>query len=157
MTRLVKLEKEDFVEFTEIAIDSFKEDKELYGYYPPFIDEEKKVLLYINDAHTFKIMFDDTMIGGVIIFEQNKDEFVLGSIFIKPEFQGRKIGQKVLLLAESEFPKAKVWTLDAPYKSYRNHYLYEKLGYKKINEEQPDKDDPFTLYIYQKQHIPENF
>lgn len=42
MTRLEKLEKEDFVDFTEIAIDSFKEDKELYGSYPPFIDEEKK-------------------------------------------------------------------------------------------------------------------
>lgn len=150
MLHLAKVQSKDLDEYTSIAIESFKEDKEKYGEYPPLIDIEKRKLKYINDAHTFKIMFDNQMIGGVIIFQENNQQFILGSIFIKPEFQGKGIGQEVMLLSELEFPKAVSWTLDTPCQSYRNHYLYEKLGYKKIREEKPDEDNDFTLFIYEK-------
>jgi hypothetical protein len=42
------------------------------------------------------------------------------------------------------------WTLDTPYKNYRNHYFYEKHGFKKIEEFKPESNKPFTLFIYEK-------
>nr|WP_269809269.1 hypothetical protein [Enterovibrio nigricans] len=37
-----------------------------------------------------------------------------------------------------------------PYKAYRNHYFYEKLGYQKLGEFHPDPDDEFRVFEYQK-------
>ncbi len=39
---------------------------------------------------------------------------------------------------------------ETPYKSYRNHHFYEKLGYSRVGEEKPDPGKEFCLYIYEK-------
>lgn len=53
-------------------------------------------------------------------------------------------------LIEEKYPDAKSWFLDTPYLSFRNHHLYEKMGYKKIGEEIPDKESNFKLFLYEK-------
>jgi hypothetical protein len=48
------------------------------------------------------------------------------------------------------YPDARKWSLDTPYKSYRNHYFYEKHGYVKVGETQPEKENEFYLFLYEK-------
>lgn len=41
--------------------------------------------------------------------------------------------------------------LHTPYKNFRNHHFYEKMGYKKIGETQPKEDkNGFYLFEYEK-------
>jgi hypothetical protein len=49
-----------------------------------------------------------------------------------------------------EFAGAEKWTLETPYLSFRNHHFYEKLGYKKVGETQPEPDG-FHLFLYEKE------
>jgi len=61
------------------------------------------------------------------------------------------IGAKAIKFLEQEFPEAKVWGLDTPYKSYGNHHFYEKMGYVKVRETEPINDKcGFYLYVYEK-------
>ena len=80
MIELIGFEESDMNEFTELAIQSFVEDKELYGDYPPLIDIEHRSLCFIHQGNTFKILKDGKMIGGTIIFCDNKGHYTLGAI-----------------------------------------------------------------------------
>ncbi len=151
MIELKKLENVDISEFTEIAITSFEEDKIKYGEYPPLIDIEHHALRFIHQGETSKILKDGEMIGGTVIFHDRRDHYTLGALFIHPSYQNQGIGQQVIRLIEETYPKARSWSLDTPYKSYRNHHFYEKMGYKKAGEEVPDKDSDFKLFLYKKE------
>ncbi|MCL9777185.1 hypothetical protein [Vibrio methylphosphonaticus] len=53
-------------------------------------------------------------------------------------------------LIENEYSHVPVWNLVTPYKAYRNHHFYEKLGYRKVGEVQPNPDNDFKVFEYQK-------
>lgn len=150
MIKLLKLEKSDLEKFTEIAIESFTDDKQNYGEYPPLIDIEHRSLRYIDDGYTYKIIYNNEMIGGMIVFSGKADGYTLGSIFLKPSYQNQGIGQRVIQLMEEKFSDAKTWFLDTPYLSFRNHHFYEKMGYVKMGEKQPEKDKEFKIFFYEK-------
>lgn len=150
MIELVKLVDNDMDEFTEVAIQSFEEDKSRYGEYPPLIDIEHRRLRFIDQGYSYEIKKDDELIGGTVIFEYKNGRYTIGSIFILPAYQNQGIGQQVIRLIEGKYPDAKSWFLDTPYLSFRNHHFYEKMGYVKIGEEIPDKDKDFKLFIYEK-------
>jgi len=46
-----------------------------------------------------------------------------------------------------------VWRLVTPYKAYRNHHFYEKFGYTKVSEIQPDPDNEFKVFEYIKEIV----
>jgi GNAT superfamily N-acetyltransferase len=98
----------------------------------------------------YKITHLDKIIGGIKLFDLGNNHFNLGTIYIDPVYQNMKISTKAIKFIEEEYPDVKIWSLDTPYKSYRNHYLYEKLGYVKVGEERPEQDRDFYLYLYEK-------
>lgn len=150
MLTLMRLQKSDLKELTEIAIQSFEDDKDKYGEYPPLIDIEHRSLRYQEDGYTYKIRYHNEMIGGLVIFDAKEGGYILGSIFLTPSHQNQGIGQKVIGLMEEEFPDAEAWYLDTPYLSFRNHHFYEKMGYVKTGEEQPEKGREFKVFLYEK-------
>lgn len=150
MIELIKLEKKDLDEFTDIAINSFTDDKNTYGDYPPLIDINKRKLRFIDKGYTYKIVNNNKIIGGAVIFGNKNCIYTLGAIFIDPTFQNQGIGQQVISMIEDKFPDAKKWNLDTPYLSFRNHHFYEKMGYIKVGEVIPDKNKDFKLFLYEK-------
>ena len=150
MIDLAKLEKSDLNEFTELAIQSFEEDKTMYGEYPPLIDIENHTLRFIQQGDTYKILKAGRLIGGTVIFNDRKGHYTLGAIFIHPAYQNQGIGQQVMHLIEEQYSDAKSWFLDTPYLSVRNHHFYEKMGYTKTGEEIPNKESDFKLFLYEK-------
>lgn len=58
---------------------------------------------------------------------------------VSKEYQNQGIGAKAISFLENEFPDAKCWRLYTPYKNYRNHHFYEKMGYKKLEKQNPEK------------------
>jgi ribosomal protein S18 acetylase RimI-like enzyme len=148
MTSIRKMKPEDQTDLYEIAIRAFDEDYQNYGQYPPLMDTAaKRFRPSLKLGYT--ILYGEVIIGAVYFWQKGKAA-TLGAIFIDPNYQNKGIGKEVMRLAEEHLPSAAKRTLDTPYKAFRNHHFYESLGYKKVKEIQPDKNDPFRLFLYEK-------
>ncbi len=86
----------------------------------------------------FTIFLDEEIVGGVLYkckgrtpFFENLEEgwYYLQRIYIKPEYQCRKIAQTAILLCEKEFPDAKCFLVDFPEDMDKNKRCYEKAGF----------------------------
>lgn len=148
MLTIRKMQPTDLPELYDIALCAFQEDFELYGQYPPLLDQKRR-RLRPGTRWGYVFACDGRMIGGGYAW-QLAHKATLGAIFIAPEFQGRGLGQQIMRMIENQFPTAKRWRLETPYQSYRNHHFYEKLGYKKIGMSQPDKRSDFKVIRYEK-------
>jgi GNAT superfamily N-acetyltransferase len=151
MLEFVKVKEENLFLLTDIAIKAFNDDKIKYGSMPPGIEFEATHKKYMNDGYYYKILNNDKIIGGIIVFELKDREHRLGGIFIDPDYQNIGIGKTAIEFIENNFPDAKSWSLDTPHLNYRNHYFYEKMGYVKIRELYPKNDRNFCLFLYEKQ------
>lgn len=134
----------------EIAVKAFQDDLKTYGGMPPKIDDVNWHRSHIKSGMYHKIIYEDKIVGGIKLFDLGNSHYRLGTIFIDPDYQDKKIGTETVELIEKEYPRVKKWSLDTPYKNYRNHHFYKKLGYVKVGEERPEQDKEFCLYIYEK-------
>lgn len=91
------------------------------------------------------------MAGGICVIPSKTNKIEIKFFFISDDFQNRKIGTKVMELIENKYNSATTWTLVTPYKAFRNHHFYEKLGYLKVNEIQPDPQNLFKVFQYVKE------
>lgn len=117
---------------------------------PPNYTSLNTLINYIKNNLYFKIVRDNEIIGGIHIQAMNNHHYDLSRIYIKPSEQNKGIGQQSLKFIEKEFPHVTKWTLDTASVCVRNHYLYEKLGYKKTEEMLLDKTSSLYLYLYEK-------
>lgn len=134
----------------EVAIKAFEDDRIKYGSMPPGIETLEWHTSKIEDGMYYKIMSDDSIVGGMKLYHLN-DGMRLGSIFIEPEYQNQGVGSKAINFIESTYPHIKKWSLDTPYKNYRNHAFYEKHGYVKVDEFKPIENFDFWLFEYLKE------
>jgi len=133
-----------------ISVQSFTDDFEKYGSFPPGIKSLKWHKTEIKKGHYYKIIYENEIIGGICVIPLLNDEIEVKYLFISDFFQNKGIGSKVMRLIERMYCAYKVWSLVTPYKAYRNHHFYEKFGYKKIGEIQPDPQNPHKLFEYRK-------
>lgn len=140
MLKLVPAVKEDAELLAQISKRAFDSDvncggKEPGG--PPGYDTAKgQQELMEHPKSTFsKIVLDDQVIGGTIVFEMDEpNEYFLGRIFIDPEYHGQGLGIEAMGLVEKAFPTAKRWLLDTPAWNDRTRHFYPKVGYTLIKE-----------------------
>jgi GNAT superfamily N-acetyltransferase len=85
--------------------------------------------------HHYTILDGGTIIGAIDV-RGNDERMHIDKIFIDPFIQNSGIGSTAIQFLEKQFPNVKLWTLYTPSLSFRNHYFYEKFGYKKTKEVQ---------------------
>jgi len=144
-------EMKDVEILREISLKSFHDDLVKYGELPPGIDTIEWHTSKIENGMYYKILLDGVIAGGINLYDLGDGHFYLGAIFISPEYQGQGIGSKAIEFIEKKYDQVKKWTLDTPYLNTNNHRFYEKHGYRRINEIQPQEGIEFYLYIYEKQ------
>ena len=103
---------------------------------------------HIKNIIVIKILDSSKIIGDIQIIENPDKNYYLRVISITPEYQGLGIGQKSIEYIESELCDAKEWNLITPFKSFRNHHFYEKMGYQKIGEYK--HSEVLVMYKYRK-------
>nr|WP_302600100.1 GNAT family N-acetyltransferase [uncultured Cellulosilyticum sp.] len=141
----------DLSEYMRAKVDAFSDDVKQYGFGPSGYDDFEKERKNIVNYPTYKIVLDGVIIGGMTCHDLGEGLFWLGGIYIDKAHQNMGIGAKAITFIESEFPGAKRWRLHTPFKNYRNHHFYEKMGYKKIGETSPMEDKGgFYLFEYEK-------
>lgn len=77
----------------------------------------------------YKIVVDNQLVGGLVVFPGTIREYYLGRVFIHPDFQNQGIGTLAMDFVFRQFPLAKSWTLDTPAWNQRTRHFYEKLGF----------------------------
>ena len=82
----------------------------------------------------YKILLDERIVGGAIIFRQKPGEYELGRMFIQPASQNQGIGSRLFEFLWTTFPDAKRWTLETPVWNQRTRHFYRKAGFVEIGE-----------------------
>jgi ribosomal protein S18 acetylase RimI-like enzyme len=143
MIRIERATTRDAEELTEIQTRTFEDDNKLKppgcsmeG--PPGYDSVDWNAEWIEKTPYYKILVDDLVAGGIIIFELGERHFELGRIWIDPDLQNRGIGQQAVVLMFGAFPEAKKWTVGTPSFAIRNQHFYEKMGFVRIGETEVD-------------------
>ena len=155
MIRFEKATRDDAKVLTEVSTRTFDDDSRQHGRGPrggpPGYDSVEWQIKIMKVGKYYKILADETIIGGLIVFPMGKAHYELGRIYIAPEFQNQGIGAQAIRFIEQSYPTVKKWSLGTPCWALRNQHFYEKMGYIKVGETPPEKDgEGFVGILYQK-------
>jgi GNAT superfamily N-acetyltransferase len=111
-------------------------------------------LLPYDESIGFKIMNEDVVIGGMIVWILPERHNILGTIFVDPDFQDRGVGEQSWKFVEQKYPDTKSWSLGTPTWATKNHLYYIKCGFQKV-ESDPliPAEEGITIYRKEKEHI----
>ncbi len=100
----------------------------------------------------YKIISDQHLIGGIIVWILPEGNNILGTIFVDPDFQDQGVGQKTWGFIEEIYPETQSWRFGTPAWATKNHHFYEKCGFIQVESDQliPPEDDSI---IYRKEMI----
>ena len=79
----------------------------------------------------YKVMLDNQLVGAICVFWKEQSQFWISPMFILPDYQGRGIAQKSIVILEENFSQATTWELSTILEEKGNCYLYEKMGFTK--------------------------
>ncbi len=150
----IKIEQaklEDAAKLKTMGVEAFTSDFEQYGAYPPGIESLAWHQSEIEKGHYYKILYSGKLAGGICLIPSGDELIEIKYFFISEDFQNKQFGSETMVLIEKKYNSAKVWNLFTPYKAYRNHHFYQKFGYIKVDEIQPDQNNPFKLFEYKKE------
>ncbi|MBN1985936.1 MAG: GNAT family N-acetyltransferase, partial [Prolixibacteraceae bacterium] len=80
-------------------------------------------------------------------FRQN-ETCCIGRLIVHPGVQNLGIGQKMIKAIEAAFPQCKRFELFTGFRSEKNLYLYQKLGYREFRREKASTN--LTLIFMEK-------
>lgn len=146
---IMKASFEDIDKLIEVQNASFYDDFILYGECPAYNESKQAMEGYIKNAIVYKILWDNEIIGDVIVRKKENGLYFLRVISVIPGYQNFGVGTKALQFIEKDISDAQEWELITPFKSYRNHHFYEKMGYVKVNEYV--QSDVLNMFVYKKQ------
>lgn len=133
-----------------ISVMAFKANFDKYGHFPPGIESIDWHQEQIQQGIYHKVIYEAHLVGGIYLSIHPNEEMKIEFLFISPDYQNKKIGLTVMELIEVQYKEVKKWFLLTPYKDFRNHYFYEKLGYKKVDELKPEENNEFKLFQFEK-------
>jgi GNAT superfamily N-acetyltransferase len=145
--------REDLTEILNLQKESYKTEAELHNEFniPPLTQSQESVNEEFDTGWLFlKIIINDAIVAsgrGIT----KRDTTHIAKLSVKKEFQNQKLGQKILKELESRLSDCKRYELYTGYKSERNLYIYNKLGYKEFNRQ--FINDNLTLVYLEKENV----
>lgn len=143
MVELKKAEKRDVKALIETQIRTFVDDNKrkpsgcsMEG--PPGYNSVKWNAHWIENTPYYKILLDEQIVGGLILFDLGDNHLEVGRIWVDPKHQNQGIGQAAMRAMFKLHDKVKKWTLGTPSWAIRNQHFYERLGFIKIRETEID-------------------
>lgn len=126
---MVKVEEDETSKFYETGNRPF-----IPGY-----DSIEMQKYHMWDRKYYKILIKSVLRGVILISSTGRNHARIDRLYIDPEIQGEGVGARVISIIEKMYPNVKIWTLDTSQQSKRNHYFYEKNGYKLIDEDDEER------------------
>ncbi|QSS98719.1 GNAT family N-acetyltransferase [Pontibacillus sp. ALD_SL1] len=122
--------------FDEEARRWLSEEKEIidFNIQPPGYASVERMRYSIEKLHTYKVIVDGSIQGGVILSITGQTFGRIDRIFIAPLLQGQGIGSKVMRFIEDEYKGIRIWELETSSRQKGNLQFYEGHGYKRVFE-----------------------
>ena len=154
--KLLPLLESDVPDLAEIMERAFEEDARIHleendlgsqGYDLYFL----KRWGLSEEATSYKIVYKDKMIGGVLLWlQEKKHTHFLGNLFLDVNYQNQGIGTQVWNMIEAMYPDTISWSTETPGYARRDHYFYvSKCGFHITRIDNP-KDSYGSTYILEK-------
>ena len=103
----------------------------------------KDYLYYIDKLESYSIIYDEIIVGGLIVSDNGFGFKEIVRIFVEPDFQRNGIGSAALSKL-MEISEAKVWSAGTIKWNTANQGFLEKNGFKRIGEIKGD--EPYVWY-----------
>ena len=108
-------------------------------------------LLPYEQSVGYNILWEDDIIGGIIVWILPEGHNILGTIFIDPAYQDRGVGTQTWQFIEATYPETRSWRLATPEWATKNFHFYEaKCGFLRV-ESDPLIPEPGDTIIYRKE------
>jgi len=125
------------------AYEKAAEDHEQTAWGPRGYKSAKDQLYYIEKLETYSIVYDEIIVGGVVVSDNGFGVKEIVRIFVDPDFQRNGIASTALSNL-MEFSEAKAWTGGTIKWNTANQGFLEKNGFKRIGE--ITGDEPYVWY-----------
>ncbi|MCW4011438.1 MAG: GNAT family N-acetyltransferase [Candidatus Bathyarchaeota archaeon] len=125
------------------AYEKASEDHEHEVWGPRGYKSAKDQLYYIDKLETYSIVYDEIIVGGLVISDNGFGVKEIVRIFVDPDFQGNGIGSATLSTV-MEISEAKAWTGGSIKWNTANQGFLEKNGFKRVGE--ITGDEPYVWY-----------
>jgi GNAT superfamily N-acetyltransferase len=131
----------DVPELTAVMTRAFDDDAQKHlgqerGGPPGYDDGEffRKWLFGYQESVGYKIIAEDKLIGGIIVWILEHGDNILGTVFVDPASQDQGVGTRTWQFIEATYPETRSWTLETPVWATKNHHFYEeKCGFHRVD------------------------
>ena len=115
---------------------AYRSEAELYGdaTIPPLLQTLEDLQTEFSTKVIWKAHLDGIIVGSVRAWEREGTCFI-ERLIVHPDFQGRGIGTRLMIVVEMEFPSVQRFELFTGHKSERNLRLYARLGYQAFRQQ----------------------
>ena len=133
---IIEADKSDLETILELQKECYLSEAELHDDFdiPPLKQDMESILNEYDKGVILKVVNDCTIIGSVRGYSLNETCYI-GKLIVKNGFQNNGIGKLLMISIENKFGHCKRYELFTGFKSQKNLYLYNKLGYKEFNRE----------------------
>ncbi|MCJ7773774.1 MAG: GNAT family N-acetyltransferase [Desulfobacterales bacterium] len=147
--KLIQAKIEDLEEILALQKIAYRSEAEIHNDFsiPPLHQTLSEIREEFQHQLFLKVVEQGKIIGSVRAYEKKGTCFI-GKLIVHPLFQNQGIGTKLLPEIEGRFEHAKRFELFTGYKSKKNLYLYNKLGYKEFKRN--TISDKLTLIFLEK-------
>ena len=138
-----EMSEEDLTDITEVMTRAFDDDAQKHrglerggpeGYDNG--DFFRTWLFPYEESVGYKILWEDKIIGGFIVWILPEGHNILGTIFVDPPYQDRGAGTQTWDFIEATYPETKSWRLVTPNWATKNHHFYEvKCGFTMVESD----------------------
>ena len=149
--RLIEATEYDMKEIWKMQVEAFKDLLEKYKDYDmsPATESYKNILNKYNQPWTkyFFIVKDDNKVGVVrVIDKEDESRKRIAPLWIMPSYRNQGLAQLAIKELEKLYG-SNHWELDTILQEKGNIYLYEKLGYRRIDKIEHIKDGMDIVYL----------
>ena len=138
-----EMSEEDLTDITEVMTRAFDDDAQKHrglerggpeGYDNG--DFFRTWLFPYEESVGYKILWEDKIIGGFIVWILPEGHNILGTIFVDPPYQDRGAGTQTWDFIEATYPETKSWRLVTPNWATKNHHFYKvKCGFTMVESD----------------------
>jgi GNAT superfamily N-acetyltransferase len=151
--KISKAQSENLREILILQKLCFRQEAEIYADFsiPPLRQSYEELLEECGHKLVLKAVANRLIVGSVRACQENHTCYI-GRLVVHPDYQNKGIGARLMNAIEGEFPGVKRFELFTGFKSEKNIYLYQKLGYR-VYKKQRTAGAPDIVFM-EKQNNP---
>ncbi|PXY45042.1 GNAT family N-acetyltransferase [Flavobacterium hydrophilum] len=146
---ILKAQKNDLVTILQLQKDCYLSEAEIYNDYEiqPLTQDLESLEKEFENSIILKSVINGEIAGSIRGYEAEGTAYI-GKLIVRSDHQNKGIGRKLMVAIETSFKDCNRFELFTGFKSEKNLYLYNKIGYSEFKRK--IIDDNLTLVYLEK-------